>query len=213
MESLEESWRFWLVTHLLFWLLDWCSLCPREKERRDTGLIVIAAFVYPPKLETFLSSFAAPAVNILLETAASPKFFPPTHNLSCMLPLCGTTQKLQQPINKTHRNLKPKFQTSNQNSHLPKETPPKFSLHLFFPWDARNSDPSSISSQISCTQLAELVGLSSGVSVDFVTQCWYPWCLRCEVFSPGQQSQQLNWVCLYQCSACESGLKVWRDKM
>lgn len=43
MESLEESWKFWVVTHLLFWFLDWWSLCPREKERRDTGLIVIAA--------------------------------------------------------------------------------------------------------------------------------------------------------------------------
>ncbi len=69
------------MTHLLFLVVGlMLSLCPRDKERRDTGLIVIAAFVYPPKLETFLSSFAAPAVNILLEIAASPKFFPPTHN-------------------------------------------------------------------------------------------------------------------------------------
>ncbi len=90
---LEESWRFWLVTHLLFWCsLDWCSLCPREKERRDTGLIVIAALFthqswrfFSPHLQHQLWIFFWRQQHLLSSS-------PPPTILSCMLPLCGTTQ-------------------------------------------------------------------------------------------------------------------------
>jgi len=111
-------------TFSLLVLIGLMLIVPKREGKKRHWANCDCCFVYPPKLEIFLSSFAAPAVNILLEIAASPKFFPPTHNLSCMLPLCGTTQSLQKPT-------KPQTKISNQNSHLPKETPPKFSLHLF----------------------------------------------------------------------------------
>jgi hypothetical protein len=159
-------------TSSLLVLIGLMLIVPKREGKKRHWANCDCCFVYPPKLEIFLSSFAAPAVNILLETAASPKFFPPTHNFE----LYASTLWDHSVVAKTHKTSNQNFKPQTKNSHLPKETSPKFSLHLFFFFlgmlETVTHHPFLHNFHV--PNWLNLVGLSSRVSVDFVTQCWYP---------------------------------------